>query len=218
VAKLGDNDARAIASGVCYCCKTSVVAGADGSIYATWRHVYPGNIRDIAFTMSRDAGRTFATPIRVSSDQWVLNGCPENGPAMALGAVNTVHVVWPTLVNASGGEPTLELFYAATQDGRRFSARQRIPTSGTPRHPQVASAPDGSLLAVWDEQIDGTRRVAVAKGVKVATDRIGFTRVPVDERLRAEYPVVATMAGGYVVAWASGQGQQSTIRVQRFDD
>ena len=47
--------ARALTSGVCYCCKTSL-AIADGSVYAVWRHVYPGNMRDIAFTVSRDGG------------------------------------------------------------------------------------------------------------------------------------------------------------------
>ena len=78
--------AREITGGVCYCCKTTIAAGADGSIYAAWRHVYPGNIRDIAFTVSRDGGRTFAPPTRVSEDRWVLDGCPENGPAMAVDA------------------------------------------------------------------------------------------------------------------------------------
>src|ERR1700710_3157521 len=95
-------------AGVCYCCKTSLVTGDDGSLYAAWRHVYPGNIRDIAFTVSRDSGRTFADPVRVSDDRWVLDGCPENGPAMAIDGRNRVHIVWPTLVSGStaGGEPT----------------------------------------------------------------------------------------------------------------
>ena len=47
---------RALTGGVCYCCKTALATGADGSMFAAWRHVYPGNIRDIAFTMSRDGG------------------------------------------------------------------------------------------------------------------------------------------------------------------
>ena len=80
----GSGDPRALTGGVCYCCKTAVAAGRDGSLYAAWRHVYPGNIRDIAFTVSRDNGRTFAAPLRVSDDRWVLDGCPENGPAMAV--------------------------------------------------------------------------------------------------------------------------------------
>ena len=51
---------RAITSGVCYCCKTAIAFGAKGAMYLAWRHVYPGNFRDIAFTASADGGRTFA--------------------------------------------------------------------------------------------------------------------------------------------------------------
>ena len=80
-----ESQGQVIAAGVCYCCKTTVAAGPDGSIYAAWRHVYPGNIRDIAFTASRDGGRTFAAPLRVSDDQWALDGCPENGPGHGRG-------------------------------------------------------------------------------------------------------------------------------------
>ena len=72
--------ARAIAPGVCYCCKTSVAAGANGTVVAVWRHVYTGNIRDIALATSADGGRTFAPPARVSEDNWVLAGCPDNDP------------------------------------------------------------------------------------------------------------------------------------------
>ena len=75
---------RAVTGGVCYCCKTALVSGAWGKVYAAWRHVYPGNLRDMAFTMSQDGGRTFAAPIRVSEDKWALEGCPDDGPAMAL--------------------------------------------------------------------------------------------------------------------------------------
>src|SRR5581483_2564508 len=58
---------RAITGGVCYCCKTALASSADGTtFYLAWRHVYPGNFRDIAFTLSRDGGKTFAPPIRVS--------------------------------------------------------------------------------------------------------------------------------------------------------
>jgi len=68
--------ARAIAPGVCYCCKTSIATGANGTVVAAWRHVYTGNTRDIAVAKSSDGGRTFASPVRVSEDNWVLDGCP----------------------------------------------------------------------------------------------------------------------------------------------
>ena len=63
-ARLNDPaSARAIAPGVCYCCKTSVATGANGTVVAAWRHVYTGNARDIALAKSSDGGRTFASPV-----------------------------------------------------------------------------------------------------------------------------------------------------------
>lgn len=64
----------AITGGLCYCCKTALAAGANGELFAAWRHVYPGNLRDIAFTSSRDLGKTFVPISRVSEDRWMLEG------------------------------------------------------------------------------------------------------------------------------------------------
>jgi hypothetical protein len=83
---------RQLTTGVCYCCKTALAAGPDGAVYAAWRHVYPGNLRDIAFTMSQDGGRSFSIPIRVREDGWAINGCPDDGPAMAADTAGTVHL------------------------------------------------------------------------------------------------------------------------------
>jgi hypothetical protein len=195
-----------------------LATGADGSVYAAWRHVYPGNIRDIAFTLSRDGGRTFASPIRVSDDQWVLDGCPENGPTVAVDDLKTVHVVWPTLVHgsATASEPTLALFYAATHDGQRFSARQQIPTEGVPRHPQMAIGPRGSLFIAWDEQTNGTRRMVAAQGAQTRGDAVQLTRQDIGGPDRGEYPAVAAVDDGFAVAWTSGSSTQSVIRIERI--
>lgn len=214
----GSNQATAITGGVCYCCKTAVATGQDGSIYAAWRHVYPGNVRDIALTLSRDSGRTFETPIRVSDDRWVLDGCPENGPALAIDPHNAVHILWPTLVSgpSAGDEPELALFYSTSRNGRQFTPRYRIPTEGTPRHPQIAVTPDGSLAMAWDEQLNGTRRVVVAGAVANANGGPRFIRVPLGNSERGEYPVVAGVDDGFAAAWTAGVPPQTVIRVQRF--
>jgi hypothetical protein len=205
---------RSVTGGVCYCCKTALAAGADGTLYAAWRHVYPGNIRDIAFTVSRDAGRTFAAPLRVSEDRWVLEGCPDDGPAMTVDAKNRVHIVWPTLIQAPASEPTIALFYATSSDGRRFTARERIPTEGMPHHPQIAFAPDGSLAIAWDEGEKGTRRAAIARGNVDTRGRARFVRTLVGER--AVYPAVAAVPDATLLAWTStGAADGSVIRVER---
>jgi hypothetical protein len=218
-ARLGDAEsARALTGGVCYCCKTTIATDSTGAIYAAWRHVYEGNIRDIAFTRSSDNGRTFAPPLRVSDDNWVLDGCPENGPAMVVDDARRIHIVWPTLVPsaARNSEPTLALFYAMSVDGKRFTARQRIPTDGVPRHPQMIVAPNGGLIVGWDEQARGTRRIAVARGSIDAKGVAQFAKLPVGDGTRAEYPALASVEGGVLVAWTSGSVGQTVLRMERI--
>ncbi len=199
----GEAGAQPIAGGVCYCCKTALAAGANGGIYAAWRQVYAGNIRDIAFARSTD-GRTFAPPARVSEDNWMLDGCPENGPSLAVDARDRVHVVWPTLLPAadSTSEPTLALFYAMSADGRTFTPRARIPTAGVARHPQVALGSRDELFIVWDEQDGGTRRVAAARA---------------EDRREGYGDVRAAAIGGHRASRISGRGQRQRRGRRRVD-
>ena len=216
--RLGTPDsARPLTGGVCYCCKTTIAAGRDGTLYAAWRHVYPGNVRDIAFTMSADNGRTFAPPLRVSDDQWVLDGCPENGPSLTVDEHNQIHLVWPTLMPGArpDSEPSLALFYASSHDGRQFTKRQQLPTEGVPRHPQIAVGSDGELMVVWDEQLSGTRRVALARASVGGDGAPRFVRHDVSDDTRGVYPAIAIAGGDAIVAWTSGSGQ-TAIRTARF--
>jgi hypothetical protein len=209
----------AITGGVCYCCKTAIATDSSGAVYAAWRHVYEGNVRDIAFTKSPDGGPSFAHPLRVSDDRWVLDGCPENGPAMAVDTDKRIHIVWPTLVPGATArsEPTLALFYATSTDGRQFTTRQRVPTQGVPRHPQIAVGPAGAPIVAWDEQAGGTRRIAVARGTVAAGGPVRFVREQIgDTGTRAEYPAIAPVNGGAIVAWTSGAAGQTVLRTQRL--
>jgi hypothetical protein len=207
--------AREITGGVCYCCKTALAAGANGGIYAAWRHVYPGNLRDIAFAMSRDGGRTFGPPVRISEDKWQIEGCPENGPALAVDAAGRIHVVWPTLVREAGRE-TLALYYSTSTDGRAFSTRLRIPTKGAAYHPQLALTAAGELFVAWDELASGTRRVRFARGRSAAK---GMVFDPVASAAASEggFPSVAVTANGIVAAWAARAGSATHIAVERWE-
>lgn len=206
---------RSLVGGVCYCCKTALTSGPDGSLYAAWRHVYPGNHRDIAFTLSRDSGRSFAPPVRVSDDSWEINGCPENGPAIAADARGLVHVVWPTLVNRAR-EPSLALFWAMTRDGRTFTKRQQIATDGQPFHPQNVVTGDGALLVAWDEVVGGSRRVALARGVVAPDGRSTFEIIRNLGATPGSYPALAVASAGPVMAWTNRSGSKPAIEVMRI--
>ena len=124
-----------LTSGVCYCCTSAIVALPGGTLVSAWRHVYAGNMRDRAFTVSRDGGRSFAPPARVSEDGWSIHGCPDDGPALAAAPDQRVHIVWPTVI--PGAEPMGALFYSVLRDDGTCARRTRIPTLGSPKpsHP-----------------------------------------------------------------------------------
>jgi hypothetical protein len=210
---------RELAKGVCYCCKTSLVSSGDGTLYASWRHVYPGNIRDIAFVSSRGGGRTFNAPSRVSEDGWQIEGCPDDGPAMAVDGSHVVHIVWPTML--PGVEPVGALFYATTRDGKGFTPRERIPTLGSlkPTHPQIVADGSGRVFVAWEEMIDGTRRSAVREVRRDGSGRPTFG--PASELGRGEpaaYPVLAVSSRGVLAAWVRGAHASATIGVGVVDE
>jgi hypothetical protein len=192
---------RELFKGVCYCCKTAMASGPKGEIYAAWRHVFAGNMRDMAFTLSRDGGKSFTPLIRVNQDGWSIQGCPDDGPAMTVDAKGTVHLVWPTVAHEQG-----VILYATSADGTSFTTPVRVPTLGgaKPSHPQVTTSAAGRVFVAWDEVRDGIRRAAIAP-IGGAPQILGDT---------TSYPVMAATASGLVAVWTSGPPHRSTIGVR----
>jgi hypothetical protein len=211
----GASREREVLQGVCYCCKVAMTTGAGGSIVAAWRHVYAGNLRDIAFTISRDGGRTFDAPRRLSDDRWQLAGCPDDGPALAVDGTGTIHAVWPTVIG--GEKPEGAIFYASSRDGRSFSSRTRVPTLGSPKpmHPQIVADGAGTLAVAWDEVIGGVRQAGVrairfdgaGQPVFGATARLGAPDMP------SSYPMLVATPEGLLAIFVEGKPGDSRIRV-----
>jgi len=206
---------RLLAPGVCYCCKTALVPTGAG-ILAAWRHVYAGNVRDMAFALLNTPG-AMSNPARLSEDGWAINGCPDDGPALAVDATDRVHAVWPTVI--PGDQPIGALFYASKPaTAPAFGARQRVTTLGAPKpsHPQVAVDGAGHVFVAWDEILGGVRTAAYADGP--AAD--GALRLGSPVRLATDgptqYPALAALARGAVVAWVSGAQPSSVIRVRHL--
>ncbi len=217
-ATFGDRAApeQLLAPGVCYCCKTALVPTRAG-ILAAWRHVYAGNMRDMAFAILGTPGAA-TSPARLSTDGWAINGCPDDGPALAVDASDRVHAIWPTVI--PGDQPMGALFYASKSGtAAAFGPRQRVTTLGAPKpsHPQVAVDGTGHLFVAWDEILGGVRVAAYAEGTAVSD---GALRLGAPARIApsgpTQYPVMAPLARGVVAAWVSGPQGTAVIRVRHL--
>jgi hypothetical protein len=196
-----------------------MTVGPDGSVSAAWRHVYPGNIRDIAFIRSAPGGSSFGSPVRVSEDNWQLNGCPDDGPVMMSDAQGGVHIAWPTLV-AGASEERIGIFYAHTADGRAFTPRTELANLGSlkPAHLQMAMQADGTLGVAWDEISDGVRKIVVAQSSSKGSGPATFRQAELvsNPEVTGTYPAIAPLEDGFLVAWTSGVAPDSTIKVARL--
>ena len=196
-----------VASNVCFCCKTAVVTrGRD--VFVAWRHLFPGGVRDIAVARSADGGRTFQDPVRVSDDNWKIDACPDDGPAMTVDGEGALHVVWPTLVSDPDAR-RMAIFESTSRDGGvTFTPRARVDGADSgPAHPRLATTGGGRSAVVWDELAQGTRRVLFRAA--------GGTRVPLSTGGVASYPAIAAIGEGFVVAWTDQAEGASVIRAVR---
>jgi hypothetical protein len=192
-----------IQANVCFCCKTAVVASGE-KVYAAWRHIYPGSLRDIAVARSTDNGATFGDPVRVSEDGWKIDACPDDGPAMAADGHDGIHIAWPTLV--AGDTPRKGIFYA-TLKGDTFAPRMRLDSGDAdPAHPQIAADHHTNTAIVWDERTSERRRIVfrpVTDGAVAAPQFFDGDGV--------SHPVVAAGEGYWIVLWSAQDASGGSV-------
>jgi hypothetical protein len=115
-------------------------------------------------------GRTFATPVRVNEDGWAIDGCPDDGPSIAVDAGGVLHIVWPTLVPGTASGKGILCSYSS-DGGRTFASRVRLDDGpAAAAHPQLAVGGDRVVVA-WDQQDPESRRIharTITSGSKAA--------------------------------------------------
>jgi hypothetical protein len=203
LAKDGTWSERSVASNVCFCCKTAIAAAGE-HVYAAYRNIYPGSLRDITVSQSSDNGVTFGKPIRVSEDGWKIDACPDDGPAMVADGHSGIHIVWPTLLE--GDPPRKGIFYA-TLAGEAFTPRLKLDAGdGDPAHPQMASNFHTNTAVVWDERLPSTRRIVFRP---VTDGKAGPPQTFDGDGV--SYPVVASTEGAWIVLWISQDASGRSI-------
>jgi hypothetical protein len=190
----------------CPCCRTGLATSNDGTLYMSWRHVYPGSIRDIVVARSSDHGATWSEPVRVHADDWKFDACPHAGPAIATDGDGTLHVTWWT-----GKEGSAGVFYARSTDGgKTFSPATPLGVAqySRPAHVQMALASNHRVIVTWD---DGTKQVPQVV-VRVSHDggaHFGEPSVLSGADRAATFPVLGVAGDSLSVAWSEVSAESS---------
>ena len=126
---------------ICECCQTSATLTSDG-VVAVYRDRSQNEVRDIYSV--RQASGAWVRPDAVHADNWELNACPVNGPAIAASGRN-VAVAWFT---GAGSKESVRVAFSA-DGGATFGAPIQIDEGETQGRVDVVMLPDGSALVCW---------------------------------------------------------------------
>jgi hypothetical protein len=178
---------------VCDCCQTDVAVTAEGPVVA-YRDRTAGEVRDIHAARQTSSG--WQTLDTVADDNWVINGCPVNGPAIASSSDEVV-VAWYT---EAAGQRRVQLARHSGGDARWSS--QVVDADAPLGRVDVTLLSDGDAAVSWLAQPDDN-------GAWILLARVGRDgavgeplRIAATEASRpAGFPHMIRHGDGLLLAW-----------------
>jgi hypothetical protein len=190
---------------VCECCPTSIAMTADGPV-AAYRDRTAGEIRDIYVT--RLAAGRWSMPVNVHRDNYKIEGCPINGPAVAARGKDVV-VAWFTAPNEMNRS-----YVAFSHDsGRTFGQPVRVDDVSSLGRMAVALANDGSALVGWVEFAKEKSQFKVRRIEANGTKQAAAT---VADLSGTRFPRLALGKGEVVLAWTETEKDSSRVKTARI--
>jgi hypothetical protein len=189
---------RKFADGVCSCCRLALDFDRDGQPVLLFRNIYPGNIRDHELARADAAGGGWIKT-RISVDEWRIEACPTDGPALAIGPDGRYHVAWFTQGSVRQG-----LFYANSSDrGQHFSKPMPIGErpEDLPGHPDLISLGQRVVLA-WSE-FDGVKTRIMILQSNDRGDTWSRVRSVAESGSESDYPFLLSDGRAIFLSWNS---------------
>jgi hypothetical protein len=192
----------AIDTRACECCQTAVALTADGPLLA-FRDRSPREIRDIHASLL--TGGRWSQPRPVHVDNWRIEACPVNGPALSARG-RQVAAAWFTVKDDQG-----QAYAAFSQDsGRTWGAPIRLDDETSLGHVDIELLDDGSAVATWVEFADQRsqfrmRRVtpSLARSAPVTVSDGTAGRV-------SGYPRITRDGNELILAWTESSGEEGS--------
>ena len=203
----GSGAERIVDERVCDCCQTSLAIASSGPL-VVYRDRLEGEIRDISIARWSDSGWSRGTVVH--ADDWKIDACPVNGPAIAA-AGDRVAVTWFTNARDSA-----RVYLAMSTDaGVTFAPPTRIDDGNPVGRVDVELDEHGGAIVSWmeftsDQQADvRVRRVDAqgTPGTAVIVARTSGARA-------SGFPRMVARGDDLLFAWTEA-GTPSRIRVAR---
>ncbi len=190
---------------VCECCQTSAAMTADGPVVVYRdRSEAEKEIRDISIVRLKDG--KWSAPRLVFQDNWQLNGCPVNGPAVAA-VGRRVAVAWFTGANNS---PRVKLTFS-NDAGATFGQPITIDDGNPAGRVDVMLLADGSALVCWLEKLPEGGAVRMRRVRPDGQRDEAITVAPSGTARFNGFPQMARDGATLVFAWTGSRVLTATM-------
>ena len=207
IARGGAGAERVLDERVCDCCQTSLAVAASGPV-VVYRDRLEGEIRDISLVRWADTGWSRATVVH--ADNWKIDACPVNGPAIAADG-DRVAVAWFT-----GARDSARVYVASSANGGvSFAEPIRIDDGSPVGRVDVEIDDRGGAIVSWMEFTSGQQADVRVRRIGAAGKRGASAVVARTSGARASgFPRMVSRANEVVFAWTEA-GSPARIRVAR---
>lgn len=190
---------------ICDCCQTDIAIGGDGPI-AVYRDRSPAEIRDIYVSKMVDGQWLEGTA--VGDDEWEINGCPVNGPAIDSSDSETV-VAWFT-----SAKNIPHVRFARSEDGAdTFSEPLNIDSGAPIGRVDVALLDSGITAISWMRVGEARNEELVMRLVSSSGEMGPIQLVAPEGKVQARgFPQMINLGDRLVFAWTDAAADQPMVQ------
>jgi hypothetical protein len=198
-----------VAHGVCSCCRPIASSDPAGRVALAYRSGVD-DLRDPALAVSLDGGRSFQVDTVVSTDQWRVAGCPDQGPALSWNGDRGGYYAWYT----GAGRPGVYVMPWRPDRGTAGIKRLMADSLTRTRSPRLAAVGRAALLAVEAQPAgDPTRSVIAVRALGEDGSLSPWSFLGAD----AKDAWIAALDRRTVLAcWVERRGAATQVRVVRL--
>jgi Neuraminidase (sialidase) len=194
----------------CVCCRIAMALDNNNLPVIAWRDIYGNDsknqIRDHSLLTFSSALRP-AKKIRLSHEQWKIDGCPHHGPALDVDSNNVVHSTWFNDESNEEQDSDYVLFYGNSAKGFDITNYKPMGFGQADKqsaHPYVATLNQGgvnqTVFLVWKE-FDGKKtdilmKVSKDAGISWSKDKVVSTTAS-----SSDHPLLIKNSKGVYLSW-----------------
>ncbi len=151
---------------VCECCNGHLAVTENGDIYVAYRN-NEANVRDIWLAKSTDGGVSFDSAYDIDETDWILSGCPSNGPHFTFSNDQVVATFFSGMGTAGSGVYYSTFDMEESMIGATVGVPASDESSGGQNRPRITASGD-TLGIVWQETFAGSTEI----GMSVSTSGV----------------------------------------------